>query len=103
MPGDWVFLVAFILLVVAIVTDIAVLRLQIKTFHSKSKLQPLKRLLLTCVGFLIIGALPLTIVYANILWFHINNFWVVYTAILVNAMAKVVAGVVLYLIYHFRE
>lgn len=102
MVDRWVVLVGFIELTIACMINIFVLRLQFSQFRYKSFLQPLKRMLLLSVVFFILAALPLMFVYANTLWFHLANVWIIYVAIIANATAKVLISLMLLLIYRFK-
>jgi predicted tellurium resistance membrane protein TerC len=102
MLDNWVFIAAIVIMVTANILYVSVLLQQYKLFKVRTSLQPLKILLFCAVLLLIIGALPLMIVYANIVWFHYNHLWLVYAAVLLNAFAKLVTGIMLRLIYRFR-
>lgn len=102
MLDKWVFIVGALLIVIAELQLAFVLRKQFLLFKNKTILQPLKRLLFACVLLLMLGALPLLFVYLNIVWFHFNALWIVYVSVIANALAKVVTGALLNLVYKFR-
>ena len=102
MLDNWVFIAGAALLTIAEVQYIYLLRKQYKLFSQTSPLQPLKRLLFTVVLMLIIAVAPLLFVYLNIVWFHFDNIWIVYAAVIANALAKVVVGLTLTLVYRYR-
>lgn len=102
MLDRWVFYTAFYELVLACVIDVVVIRMQVRTFRYRSSLQPLKKLLLWSLIGLILASLPLMFVYADTLWFHLTGTWIVYIAVLTNASAKILIGVMLYLIYKYN-
>ncbi len=102
MLDNWVFIVAALLITIAEIQYAIVLRKQYRLFERKSVYQPLKRMLFAVVIFMIIGALPLLFVYLDIVWFHFQAVWIVYIAVLGNALAKVAAGLALNLVYNFR-
>lgn len=102
MLNNWVFIVAFIEMGFACFMYAWVLLRQRETFKTTGALRPLKRLLFTAVCFLMLGALPLMYVYANIVWFHNPHLWIVYFAVLSNASSKVAEALLLIAIYRFR-
>lgn len=103
MVNDWVFFVGLVELTGACLIDLYVLKLQISQLRTKSSMQPLKWMLISSVVFLIFAALPLMFVYANTLWFHYTNLWIIYIAILTNSTAKLIIGGVLVAIYRFKD
>jgi hypothetical protein len=101
MLNNWVFEIGFVLLMISCLIWLFVVRMQLNTFKTKSHLQPLKRLLLVSVILLILAHIPLMIVYANTVWFHDNAIWLVYFAVLANAISAALMAVVLYAVYKF--
>jgi len=102
MLDSWVFIIALVEMLVACILYLFVLKQQFSTFKNNSRLQPLRRLLFGTVLFLLIGALPLMYVYANIVWFHNDSLWIVYMAVISNATSKLIGATLIYMIYKFR-
>lgn len=104
MPNDnWIFLTGFIELIIACLIYLVVLRLQLLELQNRSRLQRLKWLLVGSVVFLFFAAIPLMTVYADALWIHATGSWLLPFAVIGNATSKMLIGVMLYLIYKFKE
>lgn len=102
MLSSWIFVVGFWLLAIAIVLDVVVLKMQLQEIKRNHLLQPLKKLLLGSVIFIALASIPLAFVYADAIWFHFTGAWLVYLAVIGNAAAKVVVGILLIFIYKYR-
>lgn len=102
MLDKWVFALGAALIILAEVQYFYVLREQLRQFQTKSDLQPLKKLLFATVILLMLGAMPLLMVYINLAFLHWQALWIVYLAVVANSLSKVATGTMLILIYRFR-
>lgn len=102
MLNNWAFFIAFLLLVGACSLDVYIFTIQLKEFRHVDKYQPLKRMLAAAILFVLFASLPLALVYANILWFHFSQLWIVYVAVIGNAIAKLLFGLAYLVIYKTR-
>lgn len=98
-----VFSIALSELSISCLIAAVVLKQQLNALRDKTDLQRLKWLLIASVVFLVIAIIPLMFVYANAIWFNIQGAWIVNVAVLTNATSKVVAFLMLYFIYRFKE
>lgn len=101
MPSKDIFLIAAILLAISIISNVLTMRIQLRQFRTKSSVQPLKYLLLGTLISITLGATPLLFVYLDIVWFQVSYRWIVSAAVLINALAKVSASLMLFLIYSY--
>lgn len=94
--------VAIVLRILGVLVMIHVLVIQFKQLRTKTKLQPLKRLLITLLFAKILTAIPIIIV--NLLRANgTPNLFFSGVATMLNAAGVLIVGVLLYLIYTFRE
>lgn len=100
--SNWVFILALALMAGGVLGYLNVLRKQYRLFRRQDQVQHLKYLLFAAVILLILGALPLMFVYADIVWFHFNSVTIIYVAVICNAASKLITGIILNLIYNFR-
>lgn len=94
--------IAIVLRVLGVVILVRVLHIQLAQLKNKTKLQPLKKLLITLLIAKIVATLP--IIAVNLL--RVNgtpNLVFSGIATMLNAAGVLIVGVILYLVYTFRE
>ncbi len=97
-----IILIGFGELVIAFLLGIYLLYLMVRPLNPKTTLQNIKWLLILSVVFLMLSTVPLLIVYANSLWFHMHELQIINVTIIMNATAIIVTKLMLILIYRSR-
>jgi hypothetical protein len=103
MVDIWVFWVAAVLIVIAEFEYALVLVQQYRQLRKKTRLQSLKWLLIGSIFSLMVGALPLLVVYLDIVWWKVQIGWLIPVAVLTNAGSKVIASTVFNIMYKYAD